>query len=39
MPAWNGLQQVTRIRISDHLIDAFLNAALSPARRKGQEGA
>jgi tetrahydromethanopterin:alpha-L-glutamate ligase len=39
MPAWNGLQQVTRIRISDHVIDAFLDAALSPARRKGQEGA
>jgi tetrahydromethanopterin:alpha-L-glutamate ligase len=38
MPAWNGLQQVTRIRISDHVIDAFLDAALSPARRKGQEG-
>ncbi|MBM3544402.1 MAG: RimK family alpha-L-glutamate ligase [Alphaproteobacteria bacterium] len=39
MPAWNGLQQVTRIRISDHIIDAFLDAALPPARRKGQEGA
>lgn len=39
MPAWNGLQQVTRIRISDHVIDAFLDAALSPVRRKGQEGA
>jgi tetrahydromethanopterin:alpha-L-glutamate ligase len=39
MPAWNGLQGVSRVRISDHLVDAFLDAALPPARRKGQEGA
>jgi tetrahydromethanopterin:alpha-L-glutamate ligase len=39
MPAWNGLQRVTRIRISDHVVDAFLDAALPGARRKGQEGA
>jgi RimK family alpha-L-glutamate ligase len=39
MPAWNGLQQVTRIRISDHVVDAFLDAALPASRRKGQEGA
>jgi glutathione synthase/RimK-type ligase-like ATP-grasp enzyme len=40
MPAWNGLQQVTRIRISDHVVDAFLNAALPPARRRTEhEGA
>ena len=39
MPAWNGLQRVTRIRISDHVVDAFLDAALPSARRKGQEGA
>ncbi|MGV1014090.1 MAG: RimK family alpha-L-glutamate ligase [Methyloceanibacter sp.] len=39
MPAWNGLQRVTRIRISDHVVDAFLDAAFPPARRKGQEGA
>jgi RimK family alpha-L-glutamate ligase len=39
MPAWNGLQRVTRIRISDHVVDAFLDAALPAARRKGQEGA
>jgi tetrahydromethanopterin:alpha-L-glutamate ligase len=39
MPAWNGLQRVSRIRISDHVVDAFLDAALPPARRKGQEGA
>jgi len=38
MPAWNGLQRVSRIRISDHLVDAFLDAALPPARREGQEG-
>ncbi len=39
MPAWNGLQLVSHIRISDHLVDAFLDAALPPARREGQEGA
>jgi tetrahydromethanopterin:alpha-L-glutamate ligase len=38
MPAWNGLQRVSHIRISDHLVDAFLDAALPPARREGQEG-
>jgi hypothetical protein len=39
MPAWNGLQAVTHINIADHLVDAFLDAALPPSRRKGQEGA
>jgi glutathione synthase/RimK-type ligase-like ATP-grasp enzyme len=39
MPAWNGLQRVSRLRISDHLVDAFLDAALPPRRREGQEGA
>lgn len=39
MPAWNGLQRVSRTRISDHVVDAFLAAALPPARRKDQEGA
>ncbi|MGH6867015.1 MAG: RimK family alpha-L-glutamate ligase [Methyloceanibacter sp.] len=39
MPAWNGLQRVSRVRISEHLVDAFLEAALPPARRKGQAGA
>jgi tetrahydromethanopterin:alpha-L-glutamate ligase len=39
MPAWNGLQRVSHVRISDHLVDAFLDAALPPARRKEQEGA
>ena len=39
MPAWNGLQLVSHISITDHLVDAFLDAALAPTRRKGQEGA
>ncbi len=39
MPAWNGLQAVSRINIADHLVRAFLEAALPPSRRKGQEGA
>jgi tetrahydromethanopterin:alpha-L-glutamate ligase len=39
MPAWNGLQRVSRVRISDRLVDAFLDAALAPQRREGQEGA
>jgi RimK family alpha-L-glutamate ligase len=38
MPAWNGLQQVSHVRISDYLVDAFLDAALPPARREGLEG-
>lgn len=28
MPAWNGLQKVTALRLSDFLVDAFLDAAL-----------
>jgi len=39
MPAWNGLQRVSRVRISDRLVDAFLDAALAPSRRESQEGA
>ncbi len=39
MPAWNGLQRVTPVRISDHLVDAFLDAALPRTRLEGQEGA
>jgi tetrahydromethanopterin:alpha-L-glutamate ligase len=39
MPAWNGLQRVTSLRISDHVVDAFLHAALPQARRKSQEEA
>jgi len=38
MPAWNGLQRVSRVRISDHLVNAFLDAALVRARLEGQEG-
>jgi RimK family alpha-L-glutamate ligase len=39
MPAWNGLQRVARVCISDHLVNAFLDAALPEARREGREGA
>jgi tetrahydromethanopterin:alpha-L-glutamate ligase len=39
MPAWNGLQRVTRVRISDLLVKAFLDAALPGTRLEGQEGA
>jgi len=39
MPAWNGLQAVTHVNIADRLVGAFLDAALAPSRRKGQEGA
>jgi glutathione synthase/RimK-type ligase-like ATP-grasp enzyme len=39
MPAWNGLQRVARVHISDHLVDAFLDAALPQERLEGREGA
>ena len=39
MPAWNRLQRVSRIRISDHLVDAFLDAALPKKPLEGREGA
>ncbi|MFO7476979.1 MAG: RimK family alpha-L-glutamate ligase [Methyloceanibacter sp.] len=39
MPAWNGLQRVSRARISDRLVDAFLDVALPRERLKGREGA
>jgi RimK family alpha-L-glutamate ligase len=39
MPAWNGLQLVSHVRIADYLVDAFLDAALAPTRREGQKGA
>lgn len=39
MPAWNGLQRVTRLRISDYVVDAFLDSALPAGRRKTQEEA
>jgi tetrahydromethanopterin:alpha-L-glutamate ligase len=39
MPAWNGLQAVSRLNIADHLVGRFLDTALAQTRRKGQEGA
>jgi RimK family alpha-L-glutamate ligase len=39
MPAWNGLQQVTRTRIADQLVAAFLQDALGEPRSEGHEGA
>ncbi len=39
MPAWNGLQQVTRTKIADQLVAAFLHDALGQPRSEGQEGA
>jgi len=39
MPAWNGLQQVTRVKIADQLVAAFLKDALGEPRNEGQEGA
>ena len=39
MPAWNGLQRVSRVRISDRLVDKFLEAALPNERLEGREGA
>ena len=39
MPAWNGLQRVSRVRISDQLVDAFLGAVLPKQWLEGCEGA
>jgi tetrahydromethanopterin:alpha-L-glutamate ligase len=39
MPAWNGLQRVTRLRISDHVVDAFLDEALPAGGCRTQEEA
>jgi RimK family alpha-L-glutamate ligase len=39
MPAWNGLQRVTRTKIADQLVEAFLHDALGEPRSEGQEGA
>jgi len=39
MPAWNGLQQVTSLRLSDHVVDAFLAAALPESIRSVREEA
>jgi len=38
MPAWQGLQRVTRTRIADDLVSAFLDACLGEAKISGQEG-
>jgi RimK family alpha-L-glutamate ligase len=37
MPAWNGLQKVTSLRLSDTVVDAFLADAL-PKRGRDAEG-
>jgi len=39
MPAWNGLQRVTRSGISDQVVDAFLAACLPPALSHAEEEA
>jgi tetrahydromethanopterin:alpha-L-glutamate ligase len=39
MPAWNGLQKVTKIKISNDVVDAFLNAALPQEHRSVSEEA
>ncbi len=39
MPAWNGLQNVTSLRLSDHIVDAFLAAALPESVRNAREEA
>ncbi|GFO81689.1 MAG: lysine biosynthesis protein LysX [Methyloceanibacter sp.] len=39
MPAWNGLQKVTSLRLSDHVVDAFLAAALPESVRNAREEA
>jgi tetrahydromethanopterin:alpha-L-glutamate ligase len=39
MPAWQGLQRVTRTRIADSIVASFLDAALGSSRAVGQEGA
>jgi hypothetical protein len=43
MPAWQGLQLVTRTRIADAVVAPFLDACLGPTGQtsvpRGQEGA
>ena len=39
MPAWQGLQRVTRTPIADQIVAPFLDAVLSESRAEGQEGA
>ncbi|WP_206599391.1 ATP-grasp domain-containing protein [Methyloceanibacter stevinii] len=36
MPAWNGLQRVTSLRLSDTVVDAFLAAALPESTRNAR---
>ena len=38
MPAWQGLQRVTHIRIADAIVAPFLQASLGRAGAQGQEG-
>lgn len=39
MPAWQGLQRVTRTNIADSIVVPFLDACLGPRTAHGQEGA
>jgi tetrahydromethanopterin:alpha-L-glutamate ligase len=42
MPAWQGLQRVTRTRVADSIVAPFLDACLGPTEAslpRGQEGA
>ncbi|MGA8689118.1 MAG: RimK family alpha-L-glutamate ligase [Methyloceanibacter sp.] len=39
MPAWQGLQRVTRTRIADSIVAPFLDAVLGTSRAQGREGA
>ncbi len=39
MPAWNGLQKVTAMPLSDRLVDAFLDAALPKDAQRTEEEA
>ncbi len=39
MPAWNGLQKVTALRLSDRVVDAFLKAVLPEDVRVSEEEA
>jgi tetrahydromethanopterin:alpha-L-glutamate ligase len=39
MPAWQGLQRVTRTRIADTIVAPFLDAAFGSSRGEGREGA
>jgi RimK family alpha-L-glutamate ligase len=39
MPAWQGLQRVTRTPIADSIVVPFLDACLAPQTASGEEGA